>query len=67
MDVFEEHTRRQYRSKLPDFNPFGDDEIATKFDDLDVFTKVRITTRVQSNSEADYDRYEYCSSYHSGP
>ncbi|KAL2756142.1 hypothetical protein ACRALDRAFT_2027747 [Sodiomyces alcalophilus JCM 7366] len=39
---FDEYTRRQYLAKKPDMNPFGDEEIPTKFTDLDVFTKIRV-------------------------
>lgn len=41
-DLFDEYTRRQYQSKLPDANnPFGNEEVPAKFADFDVFTKVR--------------------------
>ncbi|KAA8908483.1 hypothetical protein FN846DRAFT_945361 [Sphaerosporella brunnea] len=39
---FEEYTRRQYRSKKPYANPFGDEAEPIKFWDLDVPTRARI-------------------------
>ncbi|KAF2648179.1 hypothetical protein K491DRAFT_784254 [Lophiostoma macrostomum CBS 122681] len=39
---FDEYARRQYVAKAPQRNPFGTDETPNKFDDFDVFTKVRI-------------------------
>ncbi|KAK2737058.1 hypothetical protein FQN55_001328 [Onygenales sp. PD_40] len=39
---FEEYTRRQYNAKAPGRNPFGDAEQPIKFNDLDVFQRIRI-------------------------
>ena len=39
---FEQYARKQYYAKAPDRNPFGDDEQAIKFNDLDVFKKIRV-------------------------
>ncbi|KAI9786062.1 MAG: hypothetical protein M1816_008153 [Peltula sp. TS41687] len=41
-DTFDEQLRKQYRSKLPERNPFGDSEEPKKFADLGVFTKIRV-------------------------
>lgn len=41
-EIFDEYTRRQYVAKAPQRNPFGTDEIPGKFDDFDVFTKIRV-------------------------
>ena len=38
--MFEEYTRRQYRNRQPDLNPFGEQETATNFNELDIFTRV---------------------------
>ncbi|KIV88824.1 hypothetical protein PV10_08462 [Exophiala mesophila] len=41
-DIWDEYTRRQYRSKAPDRNPYGEDEEPKRFRDFDIFTRVRI-------------------------
>ncbi|KAF2002858.1 hypothetical protein P154DRAFT_392315, partial [Amniculicola lignicola CBS 123094] len=41
-EIFDEYTRRQFVAKAPKRNPFGTDEIPNKFDDFDVFTKIRV-------------------------
>lgn len=41
-DIFDEYTRRQFVAKAPTRNPFGEEEIPNKFDDFDVFTKIRV-------------------------
>ncbi|KAI9710919.1 MAG: hypothetical protein M1820_002354 [Bogoriella megaspora] len=41
-EIFDEYTRRQYLAKAPHRNPFGEDELPKKFNDFDVFTKIRI-------------------------
>ncbi|KAI1206424.1 uncharacterized protein F4807DRAFT_453393 [Annulohypoxylon truncatum] len=41
-DLFDEYTRRQYVAKAPDRNPFGTAETPAKFDDFDVFTKLKV-------------------------
>lgn len=40
--IFDEYTRRQYLAKAPERNPFGEEEEPNKFDDFDVFTKIRV-------------------------
>ncbi|PGH36825.1 hypothetical protein GX50_00282 [[Emmonsia] crescens] len=39
---FEEYTRRQYLAKAPARNPFGDAEEPIKFNDLDIFQRIRV-------------------------
>ncbi|KAI9799336.1 MAG: hypothetical protein M1825_004829 [Sarcosagium campestre] len=41
-ELFDEYTRRQYQSKRPSANPFGDDEQPKRFDDFDVMAKIRV-------------------------
>ena len=40
--MFDEHTRRQYKRRLPEKNPFGDEEEPNRFVDFDIFTKLRV-------------------------
>lgn len=40
--IFDEYTRRQYVAKAPERNPFGEEDEPNKFDDFDVFTKIRV-------------------------
>lgn len=42
LEIFDEYTRRQYLAKAPQRNPFGDDEEPTKFNDLDIYTRVKV-------------------------
>ncbi|OJD24716.1 hypothetical protein ACJ73_03921 [Blastomyces percursus] len=42
LENFEEYTRRQYLAKAPSRNPFGDAEQPVKFNDLDIFQRIRI-------------------------
>lgn len=37
---FDEQTRKQFATNKPDMNPFGDEEDARPFRDMDLFTKV---------------------------
>ncbi|KUJ20385.1 uncharacterized protein LY89DRAFT_552514, partial [Mollisia scopiformis] len=41
-ELFNEYTRRQYMAKAPTRNPFGDEEEPNKFNDFDIFTKIRV-------------------------
>ncbi|KAF8867048.1 hypothetical protein BDZ45DRAFT_710095 [Acephala macrosclerotiorum] len=41
-EIFDEYTRRQYVAKAPERNPFGVEEEPNKFDDFDIFTKIRV-------------------------
>jgi hypothetical protein len=40
VDGIDSQAQKQYLAHAPDSNPFGCDEITTKFQDLDVYTKV---------------------------
>jgi hypothetical protein len=41
-EIFDEYTRRQFVAKAPTRNPFGAEEEPNKFDDFDVYTKIRV-------------------------
>jgi hypothetical protein len=41
-DIWDEYTRRQYLSKAPHHNPYGDDEEPKRFRQFDIFTKIRV-------------------------
>ncbi|KAL5393304.1 hypothetical protein DPSP01_000128 [Paraphaeosphaeria sporulosa] len=41
-EIFDEYTRRQFVAKAPARNPFGTEEVPNRFDDFDVFTKIRV-------------------------
>ena len=47
-EIFDEYTRRQYVAKAPTRNPFGVDDEPAKFDDFDVFTKVRVLQQLST-------------------
>lgn len=41
-ELFDEYTRRQFAAKMPNKkNPFGNNEVAARFADFDLFKKVR--------------------------
>ena len=42
LEIFDEYTRRQYVAKAPQRNPFGIEEDPNKFNDFDIFTKIRV-------------------------
>ena len=42
LEIWDEYTRRQYLSKAPERNPYGDDEQPKKFRDFDIFQKIRV-------------------------
>ncbi|KAL5868361.1 hypothetical protein ACKVWC_009125 [Pyricularia oryzae] len=43
LELFDEYSRRQFTSKAPEIeNPFGNDEVALRFADFDVFKKIRV-------------------------
>lgn len=46
--IFDEYTRRQYVAKAPERNPFGEDDEPNKFDDFDVFTKIRVLQQLST-------------------
>lgn len=47
-EIFDEYTRRQYVAKAPKRNPFGTDETPNKFDEFDVFTKIRVLQQLST-------------------
>ena len=47
-EIFDEYTRRQYVAKAPQRNPFGIDEIPNKFDEFDIFTKIRVLQQLST-------------------
>ncbi|CCU75103.1 PHD finger domain-containing protein [Blumeria hordei DH14] len=54
-EIFDEYTRRQFLAKAPHCNPFGENETPAKFNDFDVFTKIKVlqqlTQWTMGNSE----------------
>ncbi|KAF4462911.1 nasopharyngeal carcinoma susceptibility LZ16 [Fusarium albosuccineum] len=38
-EIFDDQARKQFTTKSPNYNPFGDDESPVKFNDFDIFTK----------------------------
>jgi hypothetical protein len=46
--IFDEYTRRQFVAKAPERNPFGEEEEPNKFDDFDVFTKIRVLQQLST-------------------
>jgi hypothetical protein len=48
LEIFDEYTRRQYVAKAPERNPFGTDETPNKFNDFDVFTKIRVLQQLSA-------------------
>ena len=47
-EIFDEYTRRQFVAKAPQRNPYGDEEEPAKFDDFDVFTKIRVLQQLST-------------------
>lgn len=47
-EIFDEYTRRQYVAKAPQRNPFGIDETPNKFDEFDIFTKIRVLQQLST-------------------
>ncbi|KAK4495556.1 hypothetical protein PRZ48_001221 [Zasmidium cellare] len=47
-EIFDEYTRRQYLAKAPQRNPFGDEEEPAKFNDLDVFTRIKVLQQLST-------------------
>jgi hypothetical protein len=56
LDLFDEYTRRQYLAKAPERNPFGDEEEPLKFNDLDVFTRIRVLHQLSNWTFFNVDR-----------
>jgi hypothetical protein len=48
LDIFDEYTRRQFVAKAPNRNPFGTEEEPNKFDDFDVYTKVKVLQQLST-------------------
>ena len=48
LEIFDEYTRRQYVAKAPNRNPFGIDEEPNKFDDFDVYTKIKVLQQLST-------------------
>jgi uncharacterized protein YciI len=46
--IFDEYARRQYVAKAPLRNPFGDDEEPTSFNELDIYTRIRILQQLST-------------------
>lgn len=46
--IFDEYTRRQFVAKAPERNPFGDEEEPNRFDDFDIFTKIRVLQQLST-------------------
>ena len=46
--IFDEYARRQFVAKAPERNPFGEDEEPNKFDDFDVFTKIKVLQQLST-------------------
>ncbi|KAN0117388.1 hypothetical protein V8E51_003365 [Hyaloscypha variabilis] len=55
-EIFDEYTRRQYVAKAPDRNPFGIEEEPAKFDEFDVFTKIRVLQQLTQWTMGNPDR-----------
>ncbi|KND90407.1 hypothetical protein TOPH_04962 [Tolypocladium ophioglossoides CBS 100239] len=45
-DIFDDQMRKQYLTKAPDSNPFGDDDDPHKFAEFDVFAKIKVLQRL---------------------
>jgi hypothetical protein len=56
LDIFDEYTRRQYEAKAPARNPFGQDETPRRFNDLDVFTRIRVLHQLSTWTFNNADR-----------
>ncbi|KAH3952561.1 hypothetical protein HBI56_143110 [Parastagonospora nodorum] len=48
LEIFDEYTRRQFVAKAPNRNPFGTEEEPNKFDDFDVYTKIRVLQQLST-------------------
>jgi hypothetical protein len=47
-DIFDEYTRRQFVAKAPTRNPFGTEEEPNRFNDFDVYTKIRVLQQLST-------------------
>ncbi|KAF5655991.1 nasopharyngeal carcinoma susceptibility-like protein [Fusarium sp. NRRL 25303] len=41
-EIFDDQARKQFTKKSPNYNPFGSDETPLKFNDFDIFTKIKV-------------------------
>ncbi|PSN73223.1 hypothetical protein BS50DRAFT_482251 [Corynespora cassiicola Philippines] len=48
LEIFDEYARRQYVAKAPARNPFGVEEAPNRFNDFDVFTKIRVLQQLST-------------------
>ncbi|TAQ88317.1 hypothetical protein B7494_g3340 [Chlorociboria aeruginascens] len=55
-EIFDEYTRRQYVAKSPLRNPFGIEEEPAKFNEFDVFTKIRVLQQLTQWAMSNPDR-----------
>ncbi|KAL9094303.1 MAG: hypothetical protein Q9165_003443 [Trypethelium subeluteriae] len=55
-EIFDEYTRRQYLAKAPQRNPFGEGDVPNKFDDFDLFTKIRVLHQLSTWTFTNPDR-----------
>jgi len=55
-ELFDEYTRRQYLAKAPARNPFGEEEEPQKFNDFDVYTKIKVLQQLSTWTFTNADR-----------
>lgn len=55
-EIFDEYTRRQYLAKAPQRNPFGDEDEPAKFNELDIFTRIKILQQLSTWTLGNVDR-----------
>ncbi|KAI7483108.1 hypothetical protein KC351_g5337 [Hortaea werneckii] len=55
-EIFDEYTRRQYMAKAPARNPFGEDEEPRKFNDLDIYTRIKVLQQLSTWTFGNVDR-----------
>ncbi|CVK82860.1 related to nasopharyngeal carcinoma susceptibility protein LZ16 [Fusarium mangiferae] len=41
-EIFDDQARKQFTKKSPNYNPFGSGETPLKFNDFDIFTKIKV-------------------------
>jgi hypothetical protein len=47
-EIFDEYTRRQFVAKAPNRNPFGTEEEPNRFNDFDIYTKIRVLQQLST-------------------
>ncbi|KAL8950123.1 MAG: hypothetical protein Q9222_003823 [Ikaeria aurantiellina] len=55
-EIFDEYTRRQYVAKAPERNPFGNDDAPKRFNDFNVFTKLKVLCQLSRWTFVNADR-----------